>query len=74
MRQAEALQLPLLIVSYKASRGVYRRLGFVEVGTIVKDDSAFGGSGEYSWHFLLWEPSASSKAESGQNDSVDVAG
>ena len=55
IQQAEVMGLPILAVAYKAARGVYQRLGFVEVDRIIKDDSAYGGRGEYSWHFMLYE-------------------
>ncbi len=55
IRQAEQMGLPILVVAYKAARGVYRRLGFIEADRIVKDASAYGGRGEYSWHFMLYE-------------------
>ena len=55
IRQAEHMGLPVLAIAYKAARGVYQQLGFVEVDRIIKDDSAYGGRGEYSWYFMLYD-------------------
>jgi len=55
MRQAERMGLPILITSYRSSKGVYARLGFVEVAHTTKDDTAFGGQGDYSWFYMLYE-------------------
>jgi len=49
------MQLPIIIISYKASRGVYARAGFVEAGHITEDDTPFGGQGNYTWHFMVYD-------------------
>lgn len=54
IRQAERLQLPILTVAYKASRGVYARAGFIEVERITKDDRPYGGRGDYTWCFMIY--------------------
>lgn len=54
IRQAQRMQLPILTVAYKAARGVYARAGFVEVERITKDDTRYGGNGEYTWYFMIY--------------------
>lgn len=55
IQQAKKMQLPILTIAYRASRGVYRQLGFVEVDSITKDDTPYGGHGNYSWYFMIYE-------------------
>lgn len=55
LKQARRMGLSVLIVSYRASKGVYERLGFRVMGKVEKDDTAFGGDGDYSWFFMVWE-------------------
>ncbi|KAK5661885.1 hypothetical protein OQA88_9993 [Cercophora sp. LCS_1] len=55
IRQAEKMGLPIIVVCYKAAQGVYRRLGFVEVDRITKDDTAYGGTGKYSWYYMVYD-------------------
>jgi len=55
IKQAKRMQLPIIIISYKASRGVYARAGFVEAGHITEDDTPFGGQGNYAWHFMVYD-------------------
>lgn len=55
IRLAKQMQLPILAISYRASRGVYARLGFIEAGRITKDDTPYGGNGDYSWYFMIYD-------------------
>jgi predicted N-acetyltransferase YhbS len=55
LEQARRMGLPVLTVSYRSSMGVYERLGFKVMGRVEKDDREFGGEGEYSWFFMVWE-------------------
>ncbi|OTA90637.1 hypothetical protein M434DRAFT_397890 [Hypoxylon sp. CO27-5] len=54
IRQAEKIGLPVFVMSYKAGRGVYERLGFKEVDRVIQDDSQYGGKGEYGAYFMIY--------------------
>ncbi|KAI0112714.1 acyl-CoA N-acyltransferase [Hypoxylon sp. NC0597] len=55
IRQAEKIGLPIFVMSYKAGRGVYERLGFKEVDRVIQDDSQYGGKGEYGAYFMIYD-------------------
>ncbi|KAI1412367.1 acyl-CoA N-acyltransferase [Hypoxylon sp. FL1857] len=60
IRQAEKIGLPIFVMSYKAGRGVYERLGFKEAERVIQDDSQYGGKGEYAAYFMIYDvPKAS---------------
>lgn len=43
------------MLAFKAGLGVYKRLGFKEIERVIQDDSMYGGTGEYSAYFLVYE-------------------
>ncbi|KAI1388509.1 acyl-CoA N-acyltransferase [Hypoxylon trugodes] len=55
IRHAEKIGVPIFVMSYKAGRGVYERLGFKEVDRVIQDDSQYGGKGEYGAYFMIYE-------------------
>ena len=61
MRYAERLGVPIFVLAFDVSRGIYLRQGFREVEQLLQDDRPFGGSGNYNTYFLVYEP-ASCKA------------
>jgi hypothetical protein len=61
--QAEKLGLPVLVVAFDVSRGLYLRLGFREVEQVLQDATKFGGNKHYNSYFLVWEPPARGKQE-----------
>ncbi|KAI1210763.1 acyl-CoA N-acyltransferase [Annulohypoxylon truncatum] len=59
IRHAEEIGLPIFVMSYKAGRGVYERLGFKEVERVIQDDTEYGGKGEYGTYFMIYDHGAS---------------
>ncbi|OTB04521.1 hypothetical protein M426DRAFT_11415 [Hypoxylon sp. CI-4A] len=41
IKHAEKIGVPIFVMSYKAGRGVYERLGFKEVDRVIQDDSPY---------------------------------
>jgi len=60
IQQAERMSLPIFLMAFDISRGLYLRLGFREISNVLQDDSKFGGSGKYNAYFLVYEPVSSS--------------
>ena len=53
LEQADKVGLETIVMAKNASVGLYRRLGFALVKTVVQDDSMFGGNGAYTVHFMV---------------------
>jgi predicted N-acetyltransferase YhbS len=71
--QAEKLGLPVLVMAFDVSRGIYFRLGFREVEQVLQDDTKFGGSGHYNAYFLIWEPQATAAGNSHPSSTAATA-
>ncbi|KAI2464592.1 acyl-CoA N-acyltransferase [Annulohypoxylon bovei var. microspora] len=56
---AEEIGVPVFVMSYKAGRGVYERLGFKEVDRVIQDDTEYGGKGEYGAYFMIYDMTTS---------------
>lgn len=52
---AEHIRISIFTMAFKAGRGIYSRLGFKEVNRVIQDDSQYGGAGEYSTYFMIYE-------------------
>jgi ribosomal protein S18 acetylase RimI-like enzyme len=50
--ESERMGIDIFMLAYKAGLGVYRRLGFETLETLMLDDSAYGGKGEYGCYFM----------------------
>jgi hypothetical protein len=55
MIEAEKLGLDVFIHAMEAGLGVYKRLGFRIKREFVLDDSKFGGPGDHSVYFMVYE-------------------
>ncbi|KAI1454800.1 acyl-CoA N-acyltransferase [Annulohypoxylon moriforme] len=55
IRYATEVGIPIFVMSYKAGRGVYERLGFREVERVIQDDTEYGGKGEYGTYFMIYD-------------------
>lgn len=50
--ESERMGIDIFMLAYKAGLGVYKRLGFETLETLILDDSAHGGQGEYGCYFM----------------------
>lgn len=50
--ESERMGIDIFMLAYKAGLGVYKRLGFETLETLILDDSAYGGQGEYGCYFM----------------------
>ncbi|KAK6216428.1 hypothetical protein LQW54_003432 [Pestalotiopsis sp. IQ-011] len=50
--ESEKMGIDIFMLAYKAGLGVYKRLGFETLETLILDDSAYGGQGEYGCYFM----------------------
>lgn len=57
LQQARKMGLPVFILAFKGALGVYRRLGFREVGRVISDMADYGGEGEYGMYFMVYDVS-----------------
>jgi predicted N-acetyltransferase YhbS len=55
IRKAEELEMPIFVMGFTVSRGLYLRLGFRELESVLQDDSKFGGDGNYNAYFLVYD-------------------
>lgn len=55
IKHAEKIGVSIFIMSFKAGRGIYARLGFKEVDQVIQDDSPYGGVGEYGAYFMVYD-------------------
>lgn len=55
---AERVKVPIFVLAFDVSRGIYMRQGFREVEQLLQDDKPFGGSGSYNTYFLVYEPAS----------------
>jgi hypothetical protein len=55
MIEAEKLGLDVFIHAMEAGLGVYKRLGFRIEREFVLNDSKFGGQGDHSVYFMIYE-------------------
>ena len=51
--QAKNLRVDLIVMAYKAGVGVYQRLGFETIETLLQDDSQYGGEGEFRVYYMV---------------------
>lgn len=58
IRQAERLGLPIYVMAFDISLGLYLRQGFREISRVLQDDTKFGGNGQYNAYFLIYEPTS----------------
>ncbi|KAK3356617.1 hypothetical protein B0T25DRAFT_497272 [Lasiosphaeria hispida] len=58
MRHAERLGVPIFVLAFDVSRGLYLRLGFREVEQLLQDARPLGGHENYNTYFLVYEPSS----------------
>ncbi|PMD43700.1 acyl-CoA N-acyltransferase [Hyaloscypha variabilis F] len=52
LKQAEKLGFDTFVMACEDGKAVYERAGFVLLEQVVQDDSAWGGEGRYTTHFL----------------------
>lgn len=50
--ESERLGVDIFMLAYKAGLGVYKRLGFAILESLIVDDSPWGGQGEYGCYFM----------------------
>lgn len=50
--EAEKMGIDIFVMAYKAGLGVYTRLGFELLESLIIDDSPWGGKGEYGCYFM----------------------
>ncbi|KAK6069573.1 hypothetical protein SCUP515_08921 [Seiridium cupressi] len=50
--ESERMGIDIFMLAYKAGLGVYRRLGFNTLETLIIDDTPWGGKGEYGCYFM----------------------
>lgn len=62
IKHAEEIGIPIFVMSYKAGRGVYERLGFKEIERVIQDDTEYGGKGEYGTYFMIYDRGISQAA------------
>lgn len=55
--EANKLGIDIIVMAYKAAVGVYKRLGFETVETLLQDDSQYGGDGEFSVYYMVFKVS-----------------
>lgn len=53
--EAEKLGLDIFILAFEAGIGLYKRLGFRTEKKLVQNDYLFGGKGEYSTSFMIFD-------------------
>ncbi len=61
MKMAEEMGVDIFILAFQAGLGVYKRLGFKEVARNTEDDSMYGGNGEYTVYFVVYEVNKAGK-------------
>ena len=55
MRKAEEMGIPICMLAFKAGKGVYEKLGFKVIDSVIQDDSKWGGPGEYAVYLMAWD-------------------
>ncbi|KAK0647988.1 hypothetical protein B0T16DRAFT_490891 [Cercophora newfieldiana] len=55
IKKAVELGLPIFVMGFDVSRGLYLRLGFREVESVLQDDRKFGGDGNYNAYFMVYD-------------------
>ncbi|KAK9421215.1 putative N-acetyltransferase domain-containing protein [Seiridium unicorne] len=50
--ESERMGIDIFMLAYKAGLGVYKRLGFNTLETLIIDDTPWGGKGEYGCYFM----------------------
>jgi ribosomal protein S18 acetylase RimI-like enzyme len=55
--EANKLGIDIIVMAYKAAVGVYKRLGFETVETLLQDDSQYGGDGEFGVYYMVFKVS-----------------
>ncbi|KAK0710647.1 hypothetical protein B0H67DRAFT_601620 [Lasiosphaeris hirsuta] len=56
IQQAERLGVPIFVLAFDVSLGVYLREGFREVERLLQDARPCGGNENYNTYFLVYEP------------------